>query len=123
MIQNVSAIIIAAAAVIGLVPLGIRSIRDVVKSRQRKKTNDWAGTVALSVLLSLVAPSVLEAVGRHVKAAGDALPDWVKAAVPPDVDQQEETQPSDPGEASMSSPSSNGSEPQDAAQTGGAAGG
>jgi hypothetical protein len=82
MIQNVSAIVIAAAAVIGLVPLGVRSIRDLLKSRQRKRNNEQLGTVAISVFLSLIAPGALEAISRHVKAAGDALPDWVKAAIP-----------------------------------------
>jgi hypothetical protein len=81
-ISNVTGIIIAAAAVIGLVPLGIKAIVDVFRNRKRKKNSEQMGTVALSVLLSLVAPGVLESTFRHVGAVRDALPDWVKAAVP-----------------------------------------
>lgn len=82
MSQNVTNVIIASAAVIGLVPLGIRTLRDLIRNRGRKKNNEWLGTIGLSVLLSLVAPNMLESLGRHLRAAGDALPDWVKAAVP-----------------------------------------
>jgi hypothetical protein len=98
MIQNITEIVIACAAVIGLVPLGIRSIRDLVRSRTKKKSNEWLGTIGLSVLLSLIAPSVLEAVARHVHAAGEALPDWVKAAVP------EQSGATPPGAESAQSP-------------------
>ena len=86
MIANVTNIIIAAAAVIGLVPVGLRALRDLLRNKQKKHTNEWLGTIGISVLLSLVAPSVLETMGRHIQAAGNALPDWVKAAVPPPPD-------------------------------------
>ncbi len=101
MIQNVTNIVIASAAVIGLVPLGIRSLRDLIRTRSRKRNNDWLGTIGLSVLLSLVAPSALESLGRHLRAAGDALPDWVKAAIPeqppPSSINGQSSPPPDPG--------------------------
>jgi hypothetical protein len=87
--QNITNIIIAAAAVIGLVPLGIRATRDLIKHRKRNKAWETGGTVALSVFLSLLAPSVLEGMQRHINAARDALPDWVIAAVPPTADAQQ----------------------------------
>jgi hypothetical protein len=101
-IQNVTAIVTAVAAVIGLVPLGVRSIHDMIVSRKRKKTSEQMGTVALSVFLSLIAPGVLESTARHVAAVRDALPDWVKAAIP---ETPAET------ESAETSPSANGSDP------------
>jgi hypothetical protein len=80
MIQNVTDIIIACAAAIGLVPVGLRALRDLIRNRQKKKTSDQLAIVALSILGSMIAPSLLETVGRHLAAAGAALPDWIKAA-------------------------------------------
>lgn len=82
MIANITSIVVAAAAVIGLVPLGIASIHKMIKSKQQKKNADMWGTIGISVFLSLIAPGVLESSSRHLVAIRDALPDWVKAAVP-----------------------------------------
>jgi len=52
MIQNVTEIIIACAAVIGLVPLGVRSIRDLIRTRRKKKSAEWWAIVGISVFFS-----------------------------------------------------------------------
>jgi hypothetical protein len=95
--QTITNIIIAAAAVIGLMPLGIRATRDLIKRRKRDKAWETGGTVALSVFLSLVAPGVLEVVQRHINAARDALPDWVLAAVPPPASDAQQPSPNGSG--------------------------
>lgn len=82
MTSNITNIIIAASAVIGLVPLGIASIHKMIKSKQQKKTADMWATIGISVFLSLIAPGALESGSRHISAIRDALPDWVKAAIP-----------------------------------------
>jgi hypothetical protein len=99
--QNVTNVIIAAAAVIGLVPLGIRAIVQVVKGRRRKKSNELLATVLLSAFASLLAPGMLDAAGRHIAAIRDALPGWVTAAIPEPT-------------AEAPQPSANGSGPADA---------
>ena len=58
-ITNVTDIIIAGAAVFGLVPLGVRTVHDMVKNRRRKTGNHMLLTVAVSVIASHAAPAVL----------------------------------------------------------------
>jgi hypothetical protein len=108
MTQSITNIIIAAAAVIGLVPLGVRAIRDLIRTRKRKKANDAAGTIMVSVFLSLIAPGVLEAAVRHAGAAMEALPEWVRAPVAAKVAESAPAE-SDPPQAA---PSANGLAPQ-----------
>ncbi len=100
MTGSVTNIIIAAAAVIGLVPLGVKATRDLLRNRRRRKTNEQLGTVLVSVFFSLIAPGVLESAGRHIDAVREALPDWVRAGIP---DQ--------PPASAQAPPSTNGSTP------------
>jgi uncharacterized membrane protein len=103
MTDSVTNIIIAAAAVIGLVPLGVGTIVNLIKGRRKKKSSEQLSTVALSVILSLIAPDVLNSTFRHVAAIRDALPDWVTAAIP--------EQPAEAKPATEAQPSVNGSAP------------
>jgi hypothetical protein len=84
MTEEVTNMIIAAAAVIGLVPLGVGAIHRMITSRRKKKQADQFALIAMSVVMSLLAPQALEVVGRVAAHAGDSLPDWLRAAVPPD---------------------------------------
>lgn len=97
-IQNVTDIIIASAAVIGLVPLGVRTVFDMIKNHRRKKNSDMWLTVAVSVVASHVAPAVLTDLVQRLGAMTESLPPWAKAlltAVPqqpgaPAADQSEQ---------------------------------
>jgi hypothetical protein len=57
-IANVTDIIITVAAVIGLVPLGVRTVHDMIKNHLRKKSSEMWLTVALSVIASHAAPAM-----------------------------------------------------------------
>jgi hypothetical protein len=80
-VANVTDIIIAAAAVIGLVPLGVRSVVDMIKNRRRKKNSDMLLMVAVSVIASHAAPAVLTELTQRLGAVAEQLPPWAKAAL------------------------------------------
>jgi hypothetical protein len=80
-ITNVTNILIAVAAVIGLVPLGVRSVVDMIKNRRRKKNSDMWLTVAVSVIASHAAPAVLTELTERLGAVAEQLPPWAKAAL------------------------------------------
>jgi hypothetical protein len=81
MIQNVTAIVIAVGVVIGLVPLGARSVSDLIRSHRRRKTNEMLTTVLVSVLASHLAPPVLTELAQRLGAVAEVLPPWAKAAL------------------------------------------
>ena len=81
MIQNVTAIIVAAAAVIGLVPLGVRSVIEMIKNRRKKKTSDMLTTVLLSVVAANLAPPVLTDMIERMGASIEQAPPWLKALI------------------------------------------
>lgn len=96
-ITNVTDIIIAGAAVFGLVPLGVRTVHDMVKNRRRKKSNDMLLTVAVSVIASHAAPAVLTELAQRLGAVAEQLPPWAKAAlgaIPPPSDPAAQPAPS-----------------------------
>jgi hypothetical protein len=87
-IANITNIIIASAAVIGLVPLGIRTVFDMIKNHRRKKNNDMWLTVAVSVIASHVAPPVAKELLDRMGAVAEQLPPWAKAALGANADGQ-----------------------------------
>jgi hypothetical protein len=78
-IQNVTDIIVAAAAVFGLVPLGVKTVVDMIKNRRRKKNNDMWTVVVASTIAANLAPPVLTEVLKRLGAAADALPPPLRA--------------------------------------------
>ena len=78
-IQNVTAIIIASAAAIGLVPLGVKTVVDMIRNRRRKKDADMWTTVLVSVIAANIAPPVLTELLQRLGAAADRLPPPLKA--------------------------------------------
>jgi hypothetical protein len=80
-IENISDIVIAVAAVIGLVPLGVRSVHDMIKNRRKKKNSDMWATVAVSVVAANLAPPVLKDLVERLGASVDQLPPWLKALI------------------------------------------
>lgn len=80
-IQDISAIVLATAAVIGLVPLGVRSIHDMVRNHRHKKNSEMWTTVLVSVVASHIAPPVLTEVMQRLGAVAEELPAWAKAAL------------------------------------------
>ncbi len=72
-ILDATEIVIAGAAVIGLVPLGVRSVSDMIRNHRRKKTNEMLTTVLVSVIASHVAPSVLTELTQRLGAVVQEL--------------------------------------------------
>jgi hypothetical protein len=81
MIESVTDIIIATAAVIGLVPLGVRSVVEMIKNRRKKKNNDMMMTVLLSVVAANLAPPVLTDMIERAGASIEQAPPWLKALI------------------------------------------
>ena len=107
MIQNVTDIIVAAAAVFGLVPLGVKTVVDMIKNRRHKKNADMWTTVLVSVVAANLAPPVLTELFQRLGAAAEQLPPPLKAllgAIP--------QQP--PGQAAAGAPDAQTAPPADA---------
>ena len=57
---------LATAAWLGLVPLGVRATILMIKRRQKRQNQEWLGAVVPAVLFSVMAVTMLQAIGSHV---------------------------------------------------------
>jgi hypothetical protein len=116
-IQNVTDIIIASAAVFGLVPLGVKTIHDMIKNRRRKKLSEQWTTIAASVVASHLAPPVLTELLTRLNAMAESLPAPLKALIE-GVPQQSASAPEAQSSAPSPEASANGQAPSSSAEAG-----